>query len=121
MRINFSSLNSKGILIESIVVPAISLTINLSSLINLFIKVDLPAFGRPRTATFFPSGISIDRSGNFFSRMDFKILIFIECSALNSKNYLIPFICKSSLIDDFDFLSTLFNTVINSLLSFRSL
>ena len=42
-------------LIASIVVPAISLTINLSSLINLFIKVDLPAFGLPRIATFFPS------------------------------------------------------------------
>jgi hypothetical protein len=43
-------------LIASIVVPAISETISLSSLINLFIKVDLPAFGLPNTAIFFHSG-----------------------------------------------------------------
>ena len=48
----------KGILIASIVVPAISETINLSSFINLFINVDFPALGLPRTAIFFPSGDS---------------------------------------------------------------
>ena len=40
-------------LIASIVVPAISETISLSSFINLFMKVDLPAFGLPKTAIFF--------------------------------------------------------------------
>ena len=43
-------------LIASIVVPAISDTISLSSFINLFIKVDLPALGLPKIAIFLPSG-----------------------------------------------------------------
>ena len=59
IKINSSLLNINGTLIASIVVPAISLTINLSSFIKLFIKVDLPAFGLPRIATFLPSGNSI--------------------------------------------------------------
>lgn len=42
-----------GILIASMVVPAISETMSLSSFINLFIKVDLPALGLPKMAIFF--------------------------------------------------------------------
>ena len=48
----------------SIVVPAISDTINLSYLINLLIKVDFPAFGLPKTAIFFPSCDSYFSLGN---------------------------------------------------------
>jgi hypothetical protein len=54
MKIYSSLLNLKGISMASIVVPACSLTINLSSSIMLLIKVDLPAFGLPRIATLFP-------------------------------------------------------------------
>jgi len=43
-------------LMESMVVPAISETISLSSLMNLLIKVDFPALGRPMTAILLPSG-----------------------------------------------------------------
>ena len=51
-------------LIASMVVPAISETISLSSLINLFINVDLPAFGLPSTAIFLPSGVIYCLSGS---------------------------------------------------------
>ena len=64
------------------VVPAISLTTNLSSLIKLFIKVDLPALGLPSTATFLPSGRSIVVSGTLVSICDFNKFKFLECSAL---------------------------------------
>ena len=47
----------------SIVVPAISLTISLSSFTNLFINVDFPALGLPRTATFLSSDSSTIVSG----------------------------------------------------------
>ena len=61
-----------GILIASMVVPAISETMSLSSFINLFIKVDLPALGLPKMAIFFPSGKSLSDSGNEFFIYDFK-------------------------------------------------
>ena len=51
---NSSSLNVNGTWIESIVVPGISETINLSCLVYWLINVDLPAFGRPMTAIFVP-------------------------------------------------------------------
>ena len=52
MKIKSSLFTEKGILMASIVVPAISETINLSSLINLLINVDFPALGLPKTAIF---------------------------------------------------------------------
>ena len=59
MKIKSSSFTEKGMLIASMVVPAISETISLSSFMNLFIKVDLPALGLPKIAIFFPSGTSV--------------------------------------------------------------
>ena len=56
IKIKSSSFTEKGILIASIVVPAISETISLSSFMNLLIKVDLPALGLPKIAIFLPSG-----------------------------------------------------------------
>ena len=56
IKIKSSLFTEKGILMASIVVPAISETINLSSLINLLINVDFPALGLPKTAIFLPSG-----------------------------------------------------------------
>ena len=84
IKINYSLLNSKGTLIASIVVPAISLTINRSSLIKLFINVDLPAFGLPSIATFFPFCFGVEYSGSFSSIFDFSKFMLIECSALIS-------------------------------------
>ena len=69
----------------SIVVPAISDTINLSSLINLLIKVDFPAFGLPKTAIFFPYGDSYFSLGNESLIKERRSVIFRECSALISK------------------------------------
>ena len=110
-----------GILIASMVVPAISETMSLSSFINLFIKVDLPALGLPKMAIFFPSGKSLSDSGNEFFIYDFKSVMFIECSALTSKIFFIPCLSKSSLIKESDFLSTLFNTVMYFLFNFLNL
>ena len=67
------------------VVPAISLTINLSSFINLLIKVDLPAFGLPRIATFLPSGNSMSAFVDLFSSSCLILFKFFECSALISR------------------------------------
>ena len=68
----------------SIVVPAISLTINLSSFTNLFINVDLPALGLPSIAIFLSSDDSILISGILDASSDFSSDILIECSALIS-------------------------------------
>ena len=76
------------------VVPAISETISLSSLINLFIKVDFPAFGLPRTAIFFPSGSSYFSSGKDSFINVLRSTMFLECSALISKYSLMPFFYK---------------------------
>ena len=84
MNVNFSLLTSKGMLIASIVVPAISLTINLSSFTNLFINVDFPALGLPNTAIFLSSDNSIFISGILSASSDFNSEILIECSALIS-------------------------------------
>ena len=111
----------KGILIASIVVPAISETINLSSFINLFINVDFPALGLPRTAIFFPSGDSYFSFGRESLMYVRRSLMFLECSALISKKSLIPFLCKSTLSRESEFLSILLRTVIKFLLSFLSL
>ena len=51
IKIKSSPLTVNGILIESIVVPAISETINLSSFMKLLIKVDLPALGGSTSPT----------------------------------------------------------------------
>ena len=82
-------------LIESIVVPAISETINLSSLINLLIKVDLPALGLPITAILLPSGYSSFSLGSFPLSKALSSVIFKECSALTSISSLIPLLDKS--------------------------
>ena len=50
-----------------------------------------------------------------------KSIKFIECSALISKISLRPFLFKSSLTKDSDFLSILFKTVIKFLFNFLSL
>ena len=84
-------------------------------------KVDFPAFGLPRIATFFPSGNSIDVSGTKFSRCDFKIFKFLECSALILICSKIPFFIRSSYMKESDFLSILLITVIKSLFNFLSL
>ena len=84
-------------------------------------KVDLPEFGLPRIATFLPSGTSMALCIIFFSSTDFRSLRFNECSELISIKSLIPFFSKSTFIDDFDFLSSLFKTLINRLFNFLNL
>ena len=84
-------------------------------------KVDLPEFGLPRIATFLPSGTSMELCIIFFSSTDFSSLRFNECSELISIKSLIPFFSKSTFIDDFDFLSSLFKTLINRLFNFLNL
>jgi hypothetical protein len=105
----------------SLGVPAISETISLSSLINLFMNVDLPALGLPSTAIFFPSGVSYLFFGRDSFIKDLKSEIFLECSALISKNSLIPIFEISSFTIESVFLSDLFRTVINFLFNFLSL
>ena len=62
----FPCLFSKYVSIASLVVPAISETITLSSPNILFISEDFPAFGLPITATLIvsSSSISCDTSSN---------------------------------------------------------
>ena len=108
-------------LIASIVVPAISETISLSSFMNLFIKVDFPALGLPNTAIFFPSGLVYCFSGRESFMKVLRSVIFLECSALISKYSLIPFLIRSSFTGELVFLSILLRTVINFLLSFLNL
>ena len=105
----------------SIVVPACSLTINLSSSIMLLIKVDLPAFGLPRIATLFPEWSIILLSGILLFKIVLNSSMFNECSELISIKSLIPYLLKSSFIDVKDFLSDLFKTQITSLSYFLSL
>ena len=92
IKIKSSSLTENGILIESIVVPAISETINLSSFIKLFIKVDLPALGLPRIAIFLPSGTLVWFSEIEVFKNALKSVRFLLCSALISNKSLIPFL-----------------------------
>ena len=67
--------------IVSLVVPAISLTIERSLFNNLFKSEDFPAFGLPRIAMLSPSEISlVFLSSNFSTTASSKSPKFVLCS-----------------------------------------
>ena len=112
----------KGILMASIVVPAISDTTNLSSLMKLLINVDFPALGLPKTAIFFPATPSSSISSGSCSSRDFlSVSNPLECSALMCIKSITPFEVISFIASDLDDLSDLLSKVINGLFNFLRL
>ena len=66
---------------ESLVVPAISLTIDLSSFKSLFTSEDFPAFGLPSTAILSPSSLLFSfLVSNFEITASSKSPKFVLCS-----------------------------------------